>query len=62
MSKGIKERIASLDWFTLQRILDEQGYAKIPVLLDKDQCCEIMNTYGQESYFRSTINGPLSVW
>jgi hypothetical protein len=52
----MKERIVSLDWSKLQQTLDEQGYAKIPVLMDKDQCCEIMNTYEQASYFRSTIN------
>ncbi|MDQ0201596.1 2OG-Fe(II) oxygenase [Neobacillus ginsengisoli] len=56
MSKSMKDRITSLDWPTLQQILDEQGYAKIPVLLDMDQCHEIMKTYEQASYFRSTIN------
>jgi uncharacterized protein len=56
MSERITERIAALDWDTLQQTLDVQGYAKVPVLLDKDECDEIINTYEEESYFRSTIN------
>jgi hypothetical protein len=56
MSERITERIAALDWDTLQQTLDVQGYAKVPVLLDKDECDEIINTYEEECYFRSTIN------
>jgi hypothetical protein len=56
MSESVKERVTALEWDTLQQTLDQQGYAKVPVLLDKDECNEIINTYGQESYFRSTIN------
>jgi uncharacterized protein len=56
MSESIKELISSLDWNNLQQILDEQGYAKVPAILDKNQCNEIMNTYEQESYFRTIIN------
>jgi uncharacterized protein len=56
MSDNIKKRIAALEWDTLQQQLDEQGYAKVPILLDKQQCNEIINTYEQEGFFRSTIN------
>lgn len=56
MPDSIKERIATLDWVTLQQTLDVQGYAKVPVLLNKDECTEIINTYEHESFFRSTIN------
>lgn len=56
MSKSIKERIADLNWNSVQQTLDEQGYAPIPVLLNQDECNEIMNTYEQQALFRSTIN------
>jgi uncharacterized protein len=56
MSKSMKQRIADLDWNGLQETLDEQGYAPVPVLLSKNECIEIINTYEQEAYFRSTIN------
>ena len=56
MSDSIIERIAALDWSRLQQTLDEQGYAKIPVLLDEDECNQVIKTYEQESFFRSTIN------
>ncbi|CRK82370.1 2OG-Fe(II) oxygenase [Neobacillus massiliamazoniensis] len=52
----IKERIAGLDWNTIQQSLEEQGFAKVPVILDKEQCHEIMNTYEEDRLFRSTIN------
>ena len=37
-------------------MLDEHGYAKIPNLLSKTECQEIIDTYGEESYFRTTID------
>lgn len=56
MPNQLAERIAALDWNSLQQTLDDQGYAAIPPLLNKDQCNEIMDTYGDEASFRSTIN------
>jgi hypothetical protein len=56
MPNRLLERIANIDWNSLQQTLDEQGYASIPSILDKDQCNEIMSTYDEESHFRSTIN------
>jgi uncharacterized protein len=56
MPNRLLERIANIDWNSLQQTLDEQGYASIPSILDKDQCNEIMSTYEEESHFRSTIN------
>lgn len=56
MPNLLVERIAALDWIMIQQTLDEQGYAEIPALLDKDQCNEIMNTYEEKSHFRSTID------
>jgi uncharacterized protein len=56
MPNQLAERIAALDWNSLQQTLDEQGYAPIPPLLDKDQCSQIINTYEEEAYFRNTVD------
>lgn len=56
MPNRLAERIAALDWNSLQQTLDEQGYAAIPTLLDKAQCNEIIDTYGEEVHFRNTID------
>ncbi|MFM1654177.1 2OG-Fe(II) oxygenase [Brevibacillus sp. B_LB10_24] len=56
MPDRLSERIAALDWDSLQQALDEQGYAAIPALLDTDQCREIIGTYEEEALFRSTID------
>ncbi len=56
MPNRLGERIATLDWNSLQKTLDEHGYAVIPSILYKDQCNEIMSTYEEETLFRSTIN------
>ncbi|TMV44214.1 prolyl 4-hydroxylase subunit alpha [Paenibacillus mesophilus] len=56
MSERLTERIAALDWNSLQQRLDEQGYAALPALLDQAQCEEIIGTYGEEARFRSTID------
>ena len=46
---------SDVDWQITQQLLDEHGYAKIPNLLSKTQCQEIIDTYEEESYFRTTI-------
>jgi uncharacterized protein len=56
MSKSLINRMAELDWTSLQQQLDEQGFAPLPVLLDEDECQEIIDTYDKERFFRSTIN------
>lgn len=56
MPNRLEERIAALDWNSLQQTLDKQGYAPIPTLLNKDQCNQIMNMYEDEVHFRSTID------
>lgn len=50
------KRIAGLDWDSLQQTLDTQGYAELPVILDEEQCRQIINMYGQEALFRTTID------
>ncbi len=56
MPNRISDRIASLDWEALQHLLDVQGFAKLPTLLDPDKCQEIIKTYDDTSNFRSTVN------
>ncbi|MCR8634267.1 2OG-Fe(II) oxygenase [Paenibacillus radicis (ex Xue et al. 2023)] len=56
MPNRLAKRMAALDWSLLQKSLDEQGYAELPVLLDQAQCTEIMNTYEEAALFRSTID------
>lgn len=50
------DTIATLDWASIQQTLDNQGYATIPKLLNADQCSEVMETYEDNSQFRSTID------
>ncbi|MEW9701269.1 2OG-Fe(II) oxygenase [Paenibacillus sp. SI8] len=56
MTDCLIERIADLDWVLLQQSLDERGYAKLPSLLNKKVCEEIINTYEVQDNFRSTID------
>ncbi|MDR7000734.1 2OG-Fe(II) oxygenase [Neobacillus niacini] len=56
MTKSIKDRILELDWNEIQNNLDEHGYAPLSIILEKDECNKIMNTYDDEGFFRSTIN------
>lgn len=56
MPDRLAERLADLDWNSLQQSLDVHGYAKLPSLLNATECKEIINTYEEEDHFRSTIN------
>jgi len=56
MSEQLAARITELDWHSIQRSLDEHGYAKLPSLLGEEECKEIIRTYEEEEYFRSTID------
>ncbi|MDF2653458.1 MAG: prolyl 4-hydroxylase subunit alpha [Paenibacillus sp.] len=56
MSDRLAERIAELDWNSLQQSLDDYGYAKLPTLLNPTECKEIINTYKVHEYFRSTVD------
>lgn len=56
MSDRLSERVANLDWDSLQQSLDMHGYAKIPSLLNKPECKEIIATYEVQDHFRSTID------
>ncbi|MGF7046201.1 hypothetical protein J2T13_000677 [Paenibacillus sp. DS2015] len=56
MPDRLAERVADLDWNSIQQSLDVHGYAKLPSLLNKIECKEIIETYEEEDYFRSAVN------
>lgn len=56
MVQHIKTRVESLDWETIQHELDEQGFAKLPVILTKEECEFFIDMYGVEESYRTTIN------
>ncbi|UUZ95594.1 2OG-Fe(II) oxygenase [Paenibacillus sp. P25] len=56
MLQEISKRVASLDWPSLQKQLDEQGYASLPVLLEEAECRELIGMYDEEANFRSRID------
>ncbi|WP_374018038.1 2OG-Fe(II) oxygenase [Paenibacillus thiaminolyticus] len=55
MLDRLTERMSQLDWSSVQRSLDEHGYAKLPPLLDAAACEHIIGTYAEEANFRKTI-------
>jgi len=56
MPNNISDRVESLNWDKLHHLLEIQGFAKLPPLLDPLQCQEMIKTYDDPSNFRSTIN------
>ncbi|PYI56567.1 2OG-Fe(II) oxygenase [Paenibacillus flagellatus] len=56
MREQADERIASLDWPSIHRALDEQGFASIPELLTAEECRDVERLYGEEERFRATID------
>ncbi|TXK72389.1 2OG-Fe(II) oxygenase [Paenibacillus sp. N3.4] len=52
----LTDRIANLDWHLIQQSLDELGYAKLPALLNRSECKDIIDTYEVSDYFRNTID------
>lgn len=56
MPERLAAKIAAWDWDTLQQTLDEQGFAKVPSLLDQEQCAELIRAYEEPALFRTTID------
>ncbi|MFD0698944.1 2OG-Fe(II) oxygenase [Paenibacillus sp. GCM10027628] len=56
MLKSLALSAAKVDWNFIQQSLDEHGYAKLPNLLSKTECQQIISTYEDESHFRTTID------
>lgn len=52
----IKERLAHLDWFTIEQSLWERGYAKTSSLLTPSECAELIALYTDDTKFRSRVD------
>src|SRR5438105_8559275 len=47
--------VAALDWSTIGRSLDAQGFAPLPPLLTCEQCADLAALYIDDARFRSRI-------
>lgn len=56
MVQDIKTRVKSLNWDSIQSKLDEQGFAKLPAILTKEECDSFIELYREEESYRTTIN------
>lgn len=54
-SDGLIQRIDWVDWPGVGEQLDAHGCARIPALLDPDECDAIANLYDRPDGFRSTV-------
>ena len=52
----VTERIAALDWESLERQLWDFGYTKTPPVLTAAECDELIALYGDEARFRSRVD------
>ncbi|WP_155592335.1 2OG-Fe(II) oxygenase [Lysinibacillus cavernae] len=52
----IQTRINNLDWPFIHKELDEHGFAKLPVMLTKDECESFIELYNEKEPYRTTIN------
>lgn len=50
------ERLRRLDWSALVANLDADGYALTPLVLEADECDELIGLFSQDDCFRSTID------
>ena len=51
----IAHRVAAYDWGAVRQSLDARGWARLPALLDRDQCNAIAALYGPNNLFRSHV-------
>jgi uncharacterized protein len=52
---ALDARIEMLDWSSVERNLDERGYAHLPRLLSRSECADVIRLYESDSAFRSRI-------
>ncbi len=53
--RTIERRVEALDWPTLGRDLDEQGFALTGPLLSRDECDALAALYEEDARFRKTV-------
>jgi uncharacterized protein len=54
--KSIEQRLAEIDWMSVEDEIDSYGYSKIPQLLSSAECEELIDLYNEPARFRSTVN------
>jgi uncharacterized protein len=55
MNLAIAQRLADLDWASIQESLRQHGYALTPALFTPPECASLVNLYHSEEPFRSHI-------
>jgi len=56
VAEGIGDRLAAIDWSGIDALLDAQGFASLPVVLEPDECQRLAGLYAQDALFRSRID------
>lgn len=49
------ERLADFDWTDVASSLDERGFARLPGLLEPEECADIARLYDTAAHFRSRV-------
>jgi hypothetical protein len=55
MRISIDDRISQSDWISIEKQLDSQGWARLPQLLDGDQCVSSAASFSAPQGFRSHV-------
>ncbi len=55
MTESIRAQFGKLDWTALAENLDAHGWARLPMLLDREECQEVTRLYASPDRFRSHI-------
>jgi hypothetical protein len=56
INTAIAERIDALDWTCARKSLDEAGFAKLPRVLNANECQKLIAMYDQDTYYRKKID------
>lgn len=56
VAEGIGARLAAIDWSGVDALLDAQGFASLPAVLEPDECQMLAGLYTQDARFRSRID------
>ncbi len=52
----ITDRTKVVDWAAIGQRMDDDGFAKLPELLTREECVQLRDLYSDERYFRSRID------
>lgn len=55
MNSSIEDRIAQIDWQSVDHSLTDYGYARTGPLLTAPECSELRSLYAEDKHFRSKI-------